>query len=152
MNISKVITPAGISLDLKGKTKQAIIEELLDLLIVTEQVQDRTAALKAVLEREAKMSTGMQHGLALPHAKTDTVTRLVGVLGIQRAGIDFHSLDGQPSTLFILTLSPLSRTGPHIQFLAEIGRLLSNQVLRDRLLQATTQADVTAVLQTPVSP
>jgi PTS system nitrogen regulatory IIA component len=119
----------------------------LDLLVASGQVRDRKAALHALMEREAKMSTGMQHGLALPHAKTEAVDRLIGAIGICREGVDFQSLDGQASTLIVLTLSPLSRTGPHIQFLAEIGRVLNSEEVRTRLLQSKTKADVLAVFE-----
>lgn len=147
MKIAKVITPDGITLALQGRSKQAVIEELLDLLVETGQVRDRKDALRGLMEREEKMSTGMQHGLALPHAKTEAVDRLIGAVGICREGVDFDSLDGSPSTIFVLTLSPLSRTGPHIQFLAEIGRTLNNEVSRQRLLQAQTKSDVLAVFE-----
>lgn len=147
MNLRKVLTEDVVRLDLRGDTKQAVIEELLDLLVAKGQVRDRKAALKALLEREGRMSTGMQNGLALPHAKTESVDRLVGAVGVRRNGIDFQSLDGEPSTLFILTLSPLSRTGPHIQFLAEIGRLLDEAPLRERMLRAATPAEALGALQ-----
>lgn len=146
MNLKKVLNENVICLNLLGDTKRAVIEELLDLLVSRGQVRDRKTALKALLEREEKMSTGMQHGLALPHAKTDAVDRLVGVIGIRREGLDFQSIDGEPSTIFILTLSPLSRTGPHIQFLAEIGRLLEEAPLREKLRQAQTAAEVLEVI------
>jgi len=88
----------------------------------------------------------MQHGLALPHAKADVVDRLVAAIGIKKAGMDFQSIDGQPSQIFVLTLSPLNRAGPHIQFLAEIGRLISDPAVRQRLLAATTPAAVVNIL------
>lgn len=147
MKIAKVIAPDGITLTLQGRTKQAVIEELLDLLVSTGQVRDRKGALHALQEREAKMSTGMQHGLALPHAKTEAVDRLIGAIGICREGVDFQSLDGSPSTLIVLTLSPLSRTGPHIQFLAEIGRTLNSEEARERLLRAQTPTEALAVFE-----
>jgi PTS system nitrogen regulatory IIA component len=148
MKVAKVIIPDGITLALQSRTKPAVIEELLDLLAAAGQVRDRKTALHAIMEREAKMSTGMQHGLALPHAKTDAVDRLIGAIGICREGLDFQSLDGLPSQIFVLTLSPLSRTGPHIQFLAEIGRTLNSEEARERLLKAQTPVDMLAVFDT----
>lgn len=147
MKVAKVITLDGISLEIRGRTKPAVIEELLDLLVATGQVRDRKAALHALMEREAKMSTGMQHGLALPHAKTEAVDRLIGAIGICREGVDFQSLDGLPATIFVLTLSPLSRTGPHIQFLAEIGRILNGEEARRKILEARTPEAVLAVFE-----
>lgn len=144
MNIRKVLSEDTIRLNLKAATKQELIEELLDVLVASGHVLDRKASLKALLEREHKMSTGMQNGLALPHAKCDAVDRLVAALGIKPEGMDFESIDREPSRIFILTLSPLNRTGPHIQFLAEIGRQISNADARAKLLAARTPAEVMA--------
>lgn len=142
MNLKKVLTEDTIRLDLKAETKQELIEELLDVLVATGHVTDRKTALRLLLERENKMSTGMQHGLALPHAKCEGVDRLVAVLGLKKSGMDFQSMDHELSRIFILSLSPLNRAGPHIQFLAEIGRKISNPAIRERLLAATGPGDV----------
>ncbi len=146
MNLRKILTEDLVRLELKGSTKAEIIREMVDMLHAAGRLRDRDAALKAIEEREAKMSTGMQHGLALPHARSDAVDRLVAAIGIKREGVDFQSVDGQPSRIFVMTLSPLNRTGPHIQFLAEIGRLISQPEVRQRILTATTPAGVIAAL------
>ncbi len=148
MNLKKIMSEEAVSLDLKGSNKSEILNELMDLLVASGQVRDRKAALKAIEEREAKMSTGMQNGLALPHAKCDAVDRLVAAIGIKRDGVDFDSVDKEPSRIFVMTLSPLNRTGPHIQFLAEIGRLISQPEIRQRVLSASTAAGVIAALST----
>ncbi|MCS6783422.1 MAG: PTS sugar transporter subunit IIA, partial [Gloeomargarita sp. SKYG98] len=118
---------------------EGIIEELIDVLVRAGRVKDRKAALKTVLERERKMSTGLQNGIAIPHGKTDTVDGLVAALGIKKEGVDFDSLDKQPSTIFLLTLSPATRTGPHIQFLADISRVLHDPSTRKQVLEATSE-------------
>ena len=139
--IRETITPA-----LQGVTKEAVIEELVGLLVAAGRIKDRMAALRAVLERERKMSTGMQNGIAIPHGKTETIDGLVTALGIKREGLDFDSLDGQPARIFVMTLSPENRTGPHIQFLAEISRQLNDPSIRERLLQATTTDEILNIL------
>ena len=148
MNLRKVLSEDAIRLELQGATKAEIIGEMMDLLVVSGQVRDRKAALKAIEEREAKMSTGMQHGLALPHAKSDAVDRLVAAIGIKRDGVDFDSVDREPSRIFVMTLSPLNRTGPHIQFLAELGRMINQPEVRQRVLAATSAAGIIAALST----
>jgi PTS system nitrogen regulatory IIA component len=102
--------------------------------------------LKAIQEREKKMSTGMHHGLAIPHGKTDTVDTLYASVGLVPEGVDFDSQDGEPSRIFILTVSPLNRAGPHIQFLAEISRLLTRQDIRDEMLAASTEDELYTIL------
>ena len=146
MNLKKPLTVETISLDLQGDSKEAILAEMVDLLVASGHIRDRAAVLKAVLEREKRMSTGMQNGIAIPHGKTDSVDCLVAALGIKRAGVDFGALDGQPSTIFVMTVSPDSRTGPHIQFLAEISRPLNDAAVRARLLAAATREEVLHLL------
>ena len=146
MNLKKPLTVETICLDLKGATKEAILAEMVDLLMASGHIRDRDAVLKAVLEREKRMSTGMQNGIAIPHGKTDSVDCLVAALGIKRAGVDFGALDGQPSNIFVMTVSPDSRTGPHIQFLAEISRPLNDASVRAKLLAATSPDEVLHLL------
>jgi PTS system nitrogen regulatory IIA component len=146
MNLKKPLTVETISLDLKGENKEAILAEMVDLLVASGHIRDRDAVLKAVLEREKRMSTGMQNGIAIPHGKTDSVDCLVAALGIKRAGVDFGALDGQPSNIFVMTVSPDSRTGPHIQFLAEISRPLNDASVRAKLLAATSPDEVLHLL------
>ncbi len=136
MNIRKAITKETICLSLAAREKDAIIEELVDLLDKGGRIKDRKAVLKCVLDREKKMSTGMHNGLAIPHGKTDTVDGLVAAVGLIPEGVDFESMDQQPSRIFILTVSPANRAGPHIQFLAEISRLLNRADIRKQILEA----------------
>ena len=146
MNLKKPLTVETIRLDLQGATKEAILAEMVDLLMASGHIRDRDAVLKAVLEREKRMSTGMQNGIAIPHGKTDSVDCLVAALGIKRGGVDFGALDGQASNIFVMTVSPDSRTGPHIQFLAEISRPLNDPAVRSKLLAATTPDEVLHLL------
>ena len=146
MNLKKLLLPEHILLDLQSDAKEGIIAEMIDLMVATGRIKDREAALKAVLEREQKMSTGMQHGIAIPHGKTDSVETLVTALALKKQGAEFGSLDGQPSHIFVMTVSPTHRTGPHIQFLAEMSQLLNDSARRERLLQAQTPAEVIDIL------
>jgi mannitol/fructose-specific phosphotransferase system IIA component (Ntr-type) len=149
MNLRKALSRETISMELKGATKESIIEEMIDLLVAAgriRDVKDRKEVLKAVLDRERRMSTGMQNGIAIPHGKTDRVDSLVAALALKKQGVDFGALDNLPSRIFIMTLSPDTRTGPHIQFLAEISRQLSDASVRERILNATTPDEVLAIL------
>ncbi len=146
MNLRQVFNPRTIAFSLSGTSKQAIIEELLDLLVAAGKVTNREDALKAVLERESKMSTAIQNGVAIPHAKTDAVRELVTAVAILPKGVDFESLDGKPTRIFIMTLSPKTRLGPHIQFLSAVSQSLDNESVRHTLLKAKTAEEVIAVL------
>ncbi|MBN1671611.1 MAG: PTS sugar transporter subunit IIA [Kiritimatiellae bacterium] len=146
MNARKVLSEETISLELKSSSKEDIIREMIDIMAAAGRLEDREAALECVLARERKMSTGMQHGIAIPHGKTDTVSDIVAALALKKEGVDFGSLDGEPSKIFIMTISPASRSGPHIQFLAEISRALSNPGVRNQLLLARSRRDVVSLL------
>jgi len=146
MNLKTVISTDTIDLHLKGTTKKEIINELLDILHRAGKIQDRDAALAAVLEREEKMSTGMKHGIAIPHGKTSTITDLVACIGISENQIDFNSLDKQPCRIFIMTLSPVEKTGPHLQFLAEVSLLFKSAEKREEILKAKTPGEILEIM------
>ena len=146
MDLADILTENMIRLSLESSDKDGVLEELVDVLAAEGKLNDRDAALEAVLERESKMSTGMQNGIAIPHGKSDSVDELVAAIAIKQDGIDFSALDGLPSQIFIVTLSPVDRTGPHIQFLSAISQLLNKDVARERLLAATSVEDIRAVM------
>jgi PTS system nitrogen regulatory IIA component len=146
MNLKKVLSLDTVWVDLKADTKNGIIEEMVDRLVVAGKITERDAVLQAIFEREEKMSTGMQNGVAIPHGKTAAVKSMVAAVGLQKGGVDFDSMDGAPSTIFIMTVSPIDRTGPHMQFLAEVSRLISQPAEREKLLASKTHADILQLL------
>jgi len=146
MNLKTVLTADTINLNLKGATKKDIINELLDILISAGKIKDRTAALNAVMDREEKMSTGMKHGIAIPHGKCAAIQDLVACIGVSENPVDFDSLDHQPCRIFIMTLSPVEKTGPHLQFLAEVSLLFKSSEKREEILKAKTPEEVLKIL------
>ena len=146
MNLKSVLSIDTISLHLKGTTKEEIINELLDILVSTGKIQDKSAALTAVMDREKKMSTGMKHGIAIPHGKSATIKDLVACIGISDTPVYFDSLDHEPCRIFIMTLSPLEKTGPHLQFLAEVSLLFKSSEKRAEILKAQSPQEVFKVL------
>jgi PTS system nitrogen regulatory IIA component len=146
MNLKTVLTKDTINLHLKGTTKEEIINELLEVLVAAKKIQDRDAAYNAVMDREQKMSTGMKHGIAIPHGKSATIHDLVACIGISDAPIDFDALDHEPCRIFIMTLSPLEKTGPHLQFLAEISLLFKSAEKRAEILKAASPEAILHIL------
>ncbi len=136
--LNQAIQLKHVRVNLDGEDKPSIIRELLAILDLAGSLPDRAAAEAVVFERENCMSTGLEHGIAIPHGKTDTVDRLIVAVGLKADGVDFDSGDGEPSRIFILTLSPASRSGPHIRFIAEVCRLLQNASAREQLLASQT--------------
>lgn len=135
---------ACIKLELKAKTRDAAILELIELIHAKHHLVNFEEAVRVVMEREQKMSTSLESGIAVPHGKAESVDHLLVAVGLKKKGIDFKSADGQPSNIIILILSSTTRTGPHMRCLAEIGRLLQSDVNRKKVLAAR---DVTTVLE-----
>lgn len=146
MNLKKLLTKESILPNLRPGSKDEVIQQIVDFLETSGKVTDRDAALQAVLAREAKMSTGMQNGIAIPHGKTDSIDRLAVAVAVCREGVDFDAMDGKPCHIFITTLSPANRAGPHIQFLAEISKVLSRPELSGKLIAANTTEEMLALL------
>jgi len=146
MNLKNILREDSIALHLKGTTKEEIIDELLASASRTGKIKDLAAARKAVLERERRMSTGMKHGIAIPHGKTDAVDGLLACIGVSDKGVDFEALDREDCRIFIMTLSPADKTGPHLQFLAEVSLLFRSEEKRAAIISASEPAEVLKVL------
>jgi len=146
MSLIELIDENVVKVPLAASTKNDVISELLDLLVDGGKVRNRDRALDALLERESQGSTGLESGIAVPHAKTDAVDSLVVAIGVSPAGIDFQALDGQPSRLFFLMLAPPDQSGPHIEALAEIARLARSQAFIRALIASGSAKDVIDLL------
>ena len=144
--LQKALRPATIRLHLEATDKDAAIRELLALIDDDEHLRDRAAAEEALFAREISMSTGMGDGIAMPHAKTNTVDHLTMALGLKAGGLDFDSADGEPAKIFFLTLSPANKAGPHIQLLSEVSNIMRHAEAREAILKATSPEGVFALL------
>lgn len=142
MWLTRLLTEDTIEISLKHKEKGAVIEELLELAIKSGNINDRMKALDDVMKREEMMSTGLEKGIAVPHAKTDAADDLSLALGISREGIDFDSADGKSSHLFFLLLAPVDAAGPNIKVLAEIARLSKEANLYKKIINANSSKEV----------
>ena len=146
MKLCELLDSTTIKIDLAAQGKAAAIEELLDLLVQVGRLTDRAGALEAVLKREALQTTGIGHGVAVPHAKHASVTALTAALGISRSGLDFDAVDHQPVQVVFLLLAKINDPGPHIRALAEISRLLQVPGFQEKLIAAPSPADLLAVI------
>ena len=147
MKLLDILSEKSTVVGLEGETKEDIITELVDSLEVGDVISDRDRVLEAVLEREKIMSTGIGDGIAIPHGKSEAVIKLAAALGTQRRGVDFEALDGEPTYVFFLLVSPASVSGPHIKALARISRLLKNDDFKKRLVAASTTEEIVSVIE-----
>ncbi|MDA0335060.1 MAG: PTS sugar transporter subunit IIA [bacterium] len=146
MSLLDILSAKSILVGLKGQSKEEIIEELVDSLEIGEAIADRNKVLQAVLEREKIMSTGIGDGIAIPHGKSDAVSRLSAALGIHKRGVDFEALDGEPAFVFFLLVSPANVSGPHIRALARISRMLKNDSFKKRLIEADSSDAILGII------
>ncbi len=149
IKISQVIGPAAVEANLKGKNKTEIIEELTDLLVRSGQLRgdERSAVLGDLFQREANTSTGMQDGIALPHAKTSAVNRIIAAIGLKKSGVDFNSLDKKPSVIFIIILAPKEHPQPYLQFMAEVSKFLMDTSIRQKIIQAKNNSELYEIIR-----
>ena len=147
MNLLDILSPESTIVDLKGESKEDIIAELVNSLVVGDSITDRDQVLQAVLDREKIMSTGIGDGIAIPHGKSAAVTELVAAMGTQRRGVDFDALDGEPAFVFFLLVSPANVSGPHIKALARISRLLKNDAFKKKLIEANSAEEIIATIE-----
>ncbi len=142
MMLTQILQPNCVKVPVEGTDKKAVIKELVELLDGHTKglIQDKKAVLDAVLQREDARSTGIGSGIAIPHGKSPAVKELIMALGIAGTPIEFGSVDGQPVKIIILLLSPSDQTGPHIQALAKISRLMLDNGFKEKL-ERTTSAE-----------
>ncbi len=133
MNLTQILQPGCIKVPIESKDKNSAIEELIDLLNSNNVLTNPDAVLQAVMTREQTRSTGIGSGIAIPHGKCKEVKDLVMALGIASEPIDFESVDGKPVSIIILLVSPIDQTGPHIQALAKISRLMLDDEFKKSL-------------------
>lgn len=132
--------------DLRSRRKSDVIRELSIHLADAEGV-DAKRVEKVLQDREKLGSTAIAEGIAIPHAKLDTVDHLIGSVGRSRKGIDFGSEDGSKTHLFFVLIAPVSSTGDHLKALARISRLFRNDSIRKRIMAADSAAEIYSIIE-----
>lgn len=143
----KFLSKSTITLHLQGNTKEEIIKELTILLANSGNVQNWEQVYEDILERERVMSTGMQRGIALPHAKSDGVKSLCVAIGVKKEGVDFNSADGEKSQVFVLIVSPKKVEAPHLQVLSAVASILNKEGQLESVLEAKKTSEVLHVFR-----
>jgi len=142
MALLDLIQEDVVRIPLAGTSKYEVIRELVDILKDAGKIADPEAIYQAIQKREEQGSTGLENGIAVPHAKTPAVEELTLAIGIAPQGIDFQALDGKPSKVFFLLLAPPDKSGPHIEALAEIARITQSGAFMRLLTAARTSEEV----------
>jgi mannitol/fructose-specific phosphotransferase system IIA component (Ntr-type) len=142
MALIDMVTEKIVKIPLESKDKPDVLRELVQVLKDADEIDDFDAVLKAVQDREYQGSTGLEKGIAVPHAKTPAVTSLKLAIGIAPEGVDFDALDKQPSKLFFLLVAAPDQSGPHVEALGEIAKLSRSNAFCRALVNADSAADV----------
>lgn len=146
MKNSNLFSENCINLNLKGSTKSEIIDELVEMLNAAGKLNDKEEYKKQILKRESQSSTGLEEGIAIPHAKTAAVKIPSIAFGLSKNGIDYESLDGEPSKLFFMIAAPANASDTHIEILSKLTTMLLDDDIRERLLEVKTPQEVIEIL------
>lgn len=124
MKIHNLLKPDVIILDLQSEDREGVLMEMVDFLKQKEQITKEKELHEKLLQREKLGSTAIGEGVAIPHCKQKGVKNPIILLALSKAGVDFHSLDGNPSHIFFLVVSPADNPSLNLQILASIAQLV----------------------------
>ena len=146
MKLSKFCGEELIVLDLKSKSKEEAIRELVALAARSKLVKDEKELLSAVLEREKLVTTGVGYGVAFPHAKTKATRGVVIAFGRSKSGLDFEAMDKKPVYLFFLIAAPEDAIGAHLNVMAQLSFIMKDEKNRRRFMEVKSPGEVLEAL------
>lgn len=147
MEVNEFINENLIKMDLQSKDKDSVIKEMIEIMAENEIITDKQEVIDKAMEREAKGTTGVGKGVAIPHVKSNAVKRPAVAFGRSGAGIDYGSMDEKPSHLFFLITVPEESHDQHLKLLAQLSRNLVHDDFRDKLIQAKDAKEVMNILE-----
>lgn len=145
MKIQDVLRQDVMLLDLQAETKEAVIDEMITSLVEHGLVSDFATFKTGIMNREAQTTTGLGDGIAMPHSKNKAVKEAVVLFAKSNKGVDYESLDGQPTDLFFMIAAPEGANDMHLAALADLSKYLMKPGFADQLRQVASPADVHAV-------
>jgi mannitol/fructose-specific phosphotransferase system IIA component (Ntr-type) len=149
MKLSDFVICDSIIVDLQATSKVESIREMVFSLHKTGHLADEDveSVIRAILGREELGSTGIGMGVAVPHTRHATLSRLIGTVALSKKGVDFAALDGEPVNIFFLLVSPQNQPGDHLRALENISRHLKDERFVSFLRQSQTRRAVIDVLE-----
>ncbi|MBT8349917.1 MAG: PTS sugar transporter subunit IIA [Deltaproteobacteria bacterium] len=146
MKILDVLQKESIISDLKSQDKKGILEELVAPIAIITGINDKDL-IQVLMDREQLGSTGIGGGIGIPHGKLKQLESLALGFGLSRKGVDFESMDNQPTHIFFLLVTPENSTGLHLKMLARISRILKHDQFREKLLNAATSDEIFSIIK-----
>jgi len=142
MMVSDVLAKEFIMPNLVSAEKRELLDEMSGNVSELVGGLDREGLLEVLLEREKLGSTGIGHGVAIPHARIKGVERVIVSMGISKQGVDFQSMDNKPVHIFFLIIAPEQSSAVHLKVLSGISRLLKDAAFRNKLMKAESRDDI----------
>ena len=142
MKICDILKRDKIIIQLKGESKEEVINELIDLFKNDSRVIDISKVKKAVIEREKIMTTAIGKLIAIPHAKSDAVREMIAAFGKFVQPFDFDSMDSKPVYLVFLFVSTTNQVADHLKLLSRISKMMDNDEFRKNLLTAESSEEI----------
>jgi PTS system nitrogen regulatory IIA component len=147
MKIVDILSAEAVVSELRGNTKEAVLRELAEHLARAYPGIDANQLVEVLWERERLGSTAIGDGIAIPHGKLSGLPSVVAGFGRHRQGVDFQSLDGNPTRIFFLLVAPEDSVGQHLKALARVSRLLKDAAFREHLLGASDAKELYATIR-----
>jgi len=146
MKILDVLQKKAIISDLKAQDKKGILEELVAPITSITGVNHKDL-VRVLMDREQLGSTGIGGGIGIPHGKLKQLESLALGFGLSRKGVDFESMDNQPTHIFFLLVTPENSTGLHLKMLARISKILKHDQIKEKLLIAADSDEIFSIIR-----
>ncbi len=149
MKLQDIINEEALVPALEATNRDDVVSELVDALVSAKVAKPelRDTLIEAILERERRGSTGFGKGVAVPHVKHESITKMVATIGVSSKGIEFNALDRQPVYAMVLLLSPADQPEEHLRAMELIFGNLSQDTFRRFLRQVNTVDDIVTLIQ-----
>ena len=147
MKLIDALNKDTIIADLIARDKKGVIEELAAPVASAAGVAKETLT-RVLMDRERLGSTGIGGGIGIPHGKLKQIDSLILGFGISRKGVSFESIDGKPTHIFFLLITPENSTGMHLKLLARISKILKNDLFKEKLLHARDASEIFEIIKT----
>jgi PTS system fructose-specific IIC component len=146
IKLSSLLRENLIELELDGKNKSEIVDELAGIVVGSGKAKNSKALASAIMAREDLGSTAIGNGVAVPHAKIDGIKQPVLAFGRSAAGVDFNSLDGEKTHLFFMLISPKEDIGSHLKILAKISHLIKDRFMVGLFKKAHSKKEILSMI------
>lgn len=146
MLISEIFKPGNIKINLESRDKEELFEEIVSFIVNAENLDNRDEILKALWDRERKMTTGIAQNIAIPHTNLINLKKTIGVIGISKNGIDYDSLDGKPVHIIFFLIGDKNNPNEHLTVLKNLALMLNMPDFYNDIMNCNNSEKVTEKL------